>query len=90
MTTEKLPNWAVLLWNLQQPAANREPVTREEFLAALTDLSNATGWWIGGCGCCGSPWVWQRRPIGKRKYVTNESGGCLDPVWTELPKEAGE
>lgn len=28
-----------------------------EFLTELTKLTNKYGFWIGGCGCCGSPWV---------------------------------
>ena len=28
-----------------------------EFLTELTKLTNKYGFEIGGCGCCGSPWV---------------------------------
>lgn len=29
----------------------------DKFLEELTELSNKYGFVIGGCGCCGSPWV---------------------------------
>jgi hypothetical protein len=29
----------------------------QKFIAALTALSTTHGFKIGGCGCCGSPWV---------------------------------
>jgi hypothetical protein len=28
------------------------------FLAELTELSKKHGLAIGGCGCCGSPWIY--------------------------------
>ena len=30
---------------------------REKFINELTELSKKYGLKIGGCGCCGSPWV---------------------------------
>ena len=30
---------------------------KEGFLRELTELSRKYGLYIGGCGCCGSPWV---------------------------------
>lgn len=47
-----------------------------EFLTELTKLTNKYGFEIGGCGCCGSPWV-----------VSDDSiywGNCL-----EYDKEKG-
>ena len=29
----------------------------DKFLEELSKLSNKYGFVIGGCGCCGSPWV---------------------------------
>ena len=29
----------------------------DKFLKELSELSNEYGFIIGGCGCCGSPWV---------------------------------
>ena len=29
----------------------------DKFLEELSELSNKYGFVIGGCGCCGSPWV---------------------------------
>lgn len=29
----------------------------DKFLEELSELSNKYGFEIGGCGCCGSPWV---------------------------------
>ena len=29
----------------------------DSFLEELSELSNKYGFEIGGCGCCGSPWV---------------------------------
>ena len=29
----------------------------EEFLKELSELTEKHGFSIGGCGCCGSPWI---------------------------------
>lgn len=29
----------------------------DKFLEELSELTNKYGFVIGGCGCCGSPWV---------------------------------
>lgn len=29
----------------------------EEFLKELSELTQKHGFVIGGCGCCGSPWI---------------------------------
>lgn len=43
----------------------------QEFLAELTLLSQKHKLRIGGCGCCGSPWV---EPLTEPKvYVAHES-----------------
>lgn len=34
-----------------------DAVKRKKFLKELTALTRAYGIGIGGCGCCGSPWL---------------------------------
>ena len=46
------------------------PEALNEFLAELTELCNKHKLRIGGCGCCGSPWV---EPLTEPKiYVADE------------------
>ena len=35
----------------------REMNRLEEFLKELSELTQKHGFSIGGCGCCGSPWI---------------------------------
>ena len=39
----------------------------DEFLKELSELTEKYQIFIGGCGCCDSPWLWQP---GKYKYAT--------------------
>ena len=38
----------------------------EAFLKELAELTNKYGLSIGGCGCCGSPWI---EDINTREYI---------------------
>lgn len=40
----------------------------EKFVKDLSALSKKHGLWIGGCGCCGSPWVTDDHD-GERQYA---------------------
>lgn len=42
----------------------------ENFLKELSDLSKKYDLWIKGCGCCGSPWIYDD------KYCTT----CADDL----------
>lgn len=46
----------------------------EGFLKELSAVSNKYGLTIGGCGCCGSPWVSDFRDT-PGHYITNDYGG---------------
>lgn len=51
----------------------------EAFLAELTELSRKHGIVIGGCGCCGSPWVYKKDVLDTERYIS-ENGELLDLV----------
>lgn len=36
---------------------SRDETAIREFLLALTELTRKYGISVGGCGCCGSPWL---------------------------------
>ena len=38
------------------------PEKRDAFLKELTELTLKHGIKIGGCGCCGSPWIAEAKP----------------------------
>lgn len=46
---------------------------REMFFKELTELTNKYGFSIGGCGCCGSPWV---RDVNTGEYIADDL--CYD------------
>lgn len=52
------------------------------FLADLAELRKRHGYAIGGCGCCGSPWV-EKVDEDKRDGSYGVSGGTL--VWAPAP-----
>lgn len=46
-----------------------------EFLTELTKLTDKYGFGIGGCGCCGSPWVTSDGiDVGKHLEYDEEKG----------------
>lgn len=47
-----------------------------EFLTELTKLTDKYGFQIGGCGCCGSPWVTSDGRDGGKCLEWNEEKGC--------------
>ena len=53
------------------------------FLEGLTKLSNETGVKIGGCGCCGSPWLDDCN--GKGDYLWNRDFENIE--YRETPPE---
>ena len=52
----------------------------EQFLNDLTELSKKYGFSIGGCGCCGSPWIFDEE---SRKIV-------VEDLYYEHDKYTGE
>lgn len=44
----------------------------DAFLAELTELSHKYSIRIGGCGCCGSPYLVHDGDLQKEKYVVDE------------------
>lgn len=46
-----------------------------QFLSDLTELSRKHGIAIGGCGCCGSPWLYDDEgcDFGEMAYVISEA-----------------
>lgn len=47
-----------------------------EFLAELTKLTDKYGFEIGGCGCCGSPWVASDGKDSGERLEYDEEKGC--------------
>lgn len=55
--------------------------TREEAEKALEELSTwlkERGLSVGGCGCCGSPWLGWNDEEGKLRYLDNIQAGVTD------------
>ena len=49
---------------------------QRKFLLGLTELTRETGVGVGGCGCCGSPF------LVKAKFTSSESGyGLTDGLY---------
>jgi hypothetical protein len=60
-----------------------EKTKREEFLSELTDLTKKYGIAIGGCGCCGSPFLFsagEDGPVSGREYRVELGGADLEWV----------
>ena len=52
---------------------------KNQFLAELTELTKKHGIAIGGCGCCGSPWITSDVDVGD-----DQSGYCVDEYGDNL------
>ena len=49
---------------------NKERITQKElesFLSELTALCDKYNLYIGGCGCCGSPWIMREELLTKQR-----------------------
>jgi hypothetical protein len=55
--------------------------TEQEFLEALTKLSNEYGYHIWGCGCCGSPGIDSHE--GEGYYLFAVKGQMEDLRWVQ-------
>lgn len=53
----------------------------EAFLKDLTALSEAYDLWIGGCGCCGSPYIMN----GDGKTIAEDLAVASDDTYYILP-----
>jgi Zn-finger nucleic acid-binding protein len=53
--------------------ATTDDQTTREFLDELTKLSDRYGVVIGGCGCCGSPWLDKLNGERVLKYEADEN-----------------
>jgi hypothetical protein len=49
-----------------------DPAKREAFLRDLHELTQMHGIAIGGCGCCGSPYLYEVNPSECTHYVTGD------------------
>ena len=47
-----------------------------EFLTELTKLTDKYGFEIGGCGCCGSPWITSNDRDAGDELTYDEEKGC--------------
>lgn len=49
----------------QEEKKKQQDDKKQQFISELTSLSQKYGLTIGGCGCCGSPWVAEMEPSEK-------------------------
>lgn len=57
------------------------------FLEELTALSRRHGIEIGGCGCCGSPWLNHREVGSDEAYTIERDIGTFPGEWLGLEKK---
>ena len=50
---------------------------KREFIRELTKLTRRTGVIIGGCGCCGSPYLTVEKPVNDGEYRYEGDGDNL-------------
>lgn len=55
----------------------------EEFLKELTELSTKYQLYIGGCGCCDSPYIEEASEEPKGKYAIDHRWSDTSMVWVE-------
>lgn len=53
----------------------------DDFLTELSALTRKHGLRIGGCGCCGSPWVSADEKTSEGQYATDKG---FDGLWDNL------
>lgn len=53
------------------------------FLMELSELSRKYGIYVQGCGCCGSPWLYDdetEKNFDNLKYINDETGYLVDDI----------
>jgi len=58
-----------------------DKIRLQMFLAELSELSKKYGMYIQGCGCCGSPWVFDdkiKHDYDNLSYQDDENGYYVD------------
>jgi hypothetical protein len=58
-----------------------------EFIKGLDELAAKTGIAIGGCGCCGSPFLYDARKKGKYKFSERPHSDLVGTDLVFVPKE---
>lgn len=59
----------------------------EQFLTELRDLCGRYGYKIGGCGCCGSPWLVTESRYDVHSLSASGDGASVWCAGEEIPDE---